>query len=455
MNERDEDYFVKRSVSEKKEVAKNTSGLNEKPRSIPVAKGGLPSVEKKRRQASASHDKSISPAEIKSRELTLKEKAKKMMFFERYDKPGSIDTVFLILLVMIISVGTVMSFSASYAYSEKTYGNSYQLIFNHVGVLLFAALFLFATAFSPPELYKGFTYCLVAVSVILLILVLFIGQKHNGAQRWIKFPGLPEFQPSEIAKMALVMLLALYMSGNSKRIESDEWRTSLLYGVGIPFSIFGVFAGLIYFEHHFSAIIIFFSITVLMMFIGRTWIGWLIGLGLLGVAAIAGLILFSDYATERLTMWLDPFAMANDAGWQTVQGLYAIASGGLFGVGLGNSIQKFGYVSEPQNDFIFTIVCEELGFMGAFAVIILFVFLIMRGFYIAKRAPNRYSYYLVMGLMIKLALQVAFNIAVVTNTFPNTGISLPFFSSGGTQLMLQMVEMGVVLSISRFSTVNK
>ncbi len=455
MNRRDEDYFVKRSVSEKKEEANNTSVSNGNTRIRAGEKGSLPSDAKRRQQVSYSQPKSVSPAEIKPRELTLKEKAKKMLFFERFDKPGSIDTVFLILLVMIISVGTVMSFSASYAYSEKTYGNSYQLIFNHVGVLLFAALFLFVTAFSPPELYKGFTYCLALVSIILLILVLFVGVVHNGAQRWIKFPGLPEFQPSEIAKLALVMLLALYMSGSSKKIESENWKTSLIYGVGIPFSIFGVFAVLIYFEHHFSAIIIFFSITVLMMFIGRTWIGWLIGLGLLGATAIAGLIFFSDYATERLTMWLDPFAMADDSGWQTVQGLYAIASGGLFGVGLGNSIQKFGYVSEPQNDFIFTIVCEELGFIGAFAVIILFALLIMRGFYIAKRAPNKYSYYLVMGLMIKLALQVAFNIAVVTNTFPNTGISLPFFSSGGTQLMLQMIEMGLVLSISRFSTVNK
>ncbi|MBQ8005374.1 MAG: FtsW/RodA/SpoVE family cell cycle protein, partial [Clostridia bacterium] len=145
--------------------------------------------------------------------------------------------------------------------------------------------------------------------------------------------------------------------------------------------------------------------------------------------------------------WSDP----KNSGWQTIQGLYTIASGGIFGVGLGNSRQKFGYVSEPQNDFIFTIVCEELGFIGAIAVMLLFFILIWRGFTIARHSPNRFTYLIVMGLMVKVALQVCFNIAVVTNTIPNTGISLPFFSSGGTSLVVQMAEMGIILSISRYS----
>jgi len=192
------------------------------------------------------------------------------------------------------------------------------------------------------------------------------------------------------------------------------------------------------------------------MFMGGTkmrWLAILAGLVILGGAA---LILFSSYADTRIELWLhidqmDPLGEA----WQTLQGLYAIGSGGLFGLGLGNSRQKFGFVSEPQNDFIFTIICEELGFFGAITVILLFVLLVWRGFKIASNAPDKFSALVVYGIVFKTALQAALNIAVVTNSMPNTGISLPFFSSGGTALAIQIFEMGIVLNVSRFSRVEK
>ena len=438
MSDKNEDYFVKRAVPQK--VTEERIAPQKKP-------SGTPEQKKKENGGAVEA--------VKKQPVAMTKRVVKALTFDYFGKPSSIDTVFLLLLIMIIGVGTVMSFSASYAYAEKKYDNSYYFLIEHLSNLFFAVALFIIFVFMPPEIYKGFTYVITVASIVLLVLVLFIGVVRNGAKRWIDLPGLPMFQPSEVAKLALVMLLALYFDKHRKKVESEKIGTSFMYGLVFPGMMLCVFLALLYFEHHFSAIIIFCCITFSMMVIGRSWYGWWIMLAVCAVAGIGLLMQFSDYAMARLNVWLDPWVDPSGDGWQTIQGLYAIASGGIFGVGLGNSIQKYGYVSEPQNDFIFTIVCEELGFVGAFAVIVLFVALIMRGFYIAKRASNRYSYYLVMGIMIKLALQVAFNIAVVTKTFPNTGISLPFFSSGGTQLVLQMIEMGIVLSVSRYSHLKK
>lgn len=440
MNNRDEDYFVKRSAPAKKEEIKRStiapaqgnSGVQNSPKSSVPA-----------------------PKSEKKEELTTSKKVIKALFFDYFGKPAGFDTVFLILLIFIVAVGTVMSFSASYAYAEKKYDDSYYFLFAHIRNLLFAVLLFLAMTFAQPEVFKAFTYVITVVSIILLICVLIFGEVRNGAKRWLDLPLLPLFQPSELAKLAIIMVYSMFFAKHREKVTSDKNGTSFLYGMVYPGLILLVFVGLIYFEHHFSAIIIFAGITFAMMLIGGTKFRWLWMIILTAIAAILGLILLSGYATGRLKVFLDPWSDPSGKGWQTIQGLYAIASGGFFGVGLGNSIQKYGYVSEPQNDFIFTIVCEELGFVGAFAVMMLFLALILRGIFIAKKAPNRYSYYLVMGIMVKLALQVALNIAVVTNTLPNTGISLPFFSSGGTQLMLQMIEMGIVMGISRYSHLKK
>lgn len=440
MNNRDEDYFARRSAPAKKEEIKKST----------VA----PTT---RSSGAQKSPKSSVPASnnVKKEELSTSKKVVRALTFDYFGKPSGFDSVFLILLIMVIAVGTVMSFSASYAYAEKKYDDSYHFLFEHIKNLLFAVIVFVAMTFAPPEFFKAFTYVITVISIILLICVLFFGVVRNGAKRWLDLPLLPLFQPSELAKLAIIMVYSLFFAKQREKVTSDKNGTSFLYGMIYPGLILFVFVGLIYFEHHFSAIIIFAGIAFAMMLIGGTKIRWLASIIIVGVTAIAVLIFFSGYASGRVRVFLDPWSDPSGKGWQTIQGLYAIASGGFFGVGLGNSIQKYGYVSEPQNDFIFTIVCEELGFVGAFAVMMLFLALILRGIFIAKKAPNKYLYYLVMGIMIKLALQVVLNIAVVTNTLPNTGISLPFFSSGGTQLMLQMIEMGIVLGISRYCHLKK
>lgn len=256
--------------------------------------------------------------------------------------------------------------------------------------------------------------------------------------------------------MAVVMMLALYMSKYEKPISTDaKFSGSFKHGFLMPMCIIGLICGLIALERHISGLMIVGVLGVAVMFLGGTRPKYLIAfLGLIAVAGV-GLIAVSDYAQERVMSWINLEQDPLGSGWQTLQGLYAIGSGGFFGLGLGFSRQKFGYVSQPQNDFIFTIICEELGFIGAFLVVLLFAMLIWRGIRIGQRAPDKFCALTVWGLTFKIALQVAMNIAVVTNMMPNTGISLPFFSTGGSSLMIQIFEIGIILSISRFSTQKK
>jgi cell division protein FtsW len=235
-----------------------------------------------------------------------------------------------------------------------------------------------------------------------------------------------------------------------------QFGGSFKHGVLIPGCIIGVIIVLVALEKHISGIIIIGMIGISVMFLGGTRGKWMFLIIGAIVLAACGLVLVSDYAQVRVNTWLNiDIADPRGAAWQTLQGLYAIGSGGLFGRGLGNSLQKYGYVSEPQNDFIFTIICEELGFFGALLVIGLFMLLAIRGFKIAANAPNKFCSLVVYGLIFKTMLQAALNIAVVTNTIPNTGIALPFFSSGGTALALQIFEMAIILSMSRYSSEKK
>ncbi len=294
-----------------------------------------------------------------------------------------------------------------------------------------------------------------AASIFLLIVVLFVGVSEGEAQRWIDL-GFATLQPSELAKMAVVMMLALYMSKYEKQISlRGKFTGSFKHGFLVPMMIIGLICGLVALERHISGLMIIGMLGVAVMFLGGTRPKYLlIFLGIIAVAGV-GLIAVSSYAQARVNSWINLEQDPLGSGWQTLQGLYAIGSGGFFGLGLGFSRQKFGYVSQPQNDFIFTIVCEELGFVGAFLVVLLFALLIWRGIRIGQRAPDKFSALVVWGLTFKIALQVAMNIAVVTNMMPNTGISLPFFSAGGTALMLQIFEVGIILSISRFSRQKK
>ncbi len=370
---------------------------------------------------------------------------------------GGIDVYFMLIVLALCAYGAIMSYSASFYTAELETGDSLYYFVRHVGFIILAIM---ATVpfvmLARPSFWRMFAMVAYVASIILLIAVLIIGTTGKGAQRWIDL-GFITIQPSEIAKMAIVMFLALIMSKYEKKIElSQRFGGHFRYGILYPVLVIGSICGLVMLEKHLSGLIIIGLLGLAVMFFGGADGKWMLGICACGVVAVAVVLLFSDYAQERVLTWLfiedaDPLGPA----WQTLQGLYAIGSGGIFGVGLGNSRLKYGYVSEPQNDFIFTIICEELGFVGAAIALTLFVLLLWRGYKIASKAPDKFTSLVVYGLTTKIALQTVLNIAVVTNSMPNTGISLPFFSSGGTAMMLQIFEMGIILSISRYSYVRK
>ena len=359
---------------------------------------------------------------------------------------GPVDLPFLVLVLALVAFGLVMLFSASYAVALYRRGDPYAYIRPQ---LLYAALGLGAMWLASRvdyHLYHKLAWPVLGVSLVLLTAVLFMPE-YNGCKRWLVIPGVGTLQPSEIAKFAVVLAFAHIISLNASRMGS--------FGVGVlPFGlVLGAVAVLMLLEPHLSGTLLILGIGAVLMFVGGTALKWFLLAGAGAVAAVgAAVAVLPDlvpYAASRLASWLDPFADPLGDGHQTIQSLYAIGSGGATGLGLGNSRQKHLFVPEPQNDFIFSIVCEELGFVGALAVIALFVLLLLRGVTLAARAPDRFGGLLVVGFVVQVAMQAALNIAVVTNTIPNTGISLPFFSSGGTSLMMLLGEMGIVLSVSR------
>ena len=359
------------------------------------------------------------------------------------------DLPFLVLVLALVAFGLIMLFSASYAVGLYRRGDAYTYIRPQ---LLYAAIgtaAMWAASRVDYHVFHKLAWPLLGLSVALLVVVLFMPE-YNGCKRWIVLPGLGTLQPSEIAKFAVVLTFSHIISLNHTRMSS--------FGVGVlPFAVvLGVVAALMLMEPHLSGTLLILGIGAVLMFVGGTGLKWFALAGVGGISAIAAaLVAVPDlvpYASDRLSSWLDPFADPLGDGHQTIHSLYAIGSGGATGLGLGNSRQKHLYVPEPQNDFIFSIVCEELGFVGACAVILLFVLLLLRGISIAARAPDKFGALLVVGFTVQVTLQAVLNMAVVTNTIPNTGISLPFFSSGGTSLMMLLGEMGIVLSVSRRAT---
>ena len=373
-------------------------------------------------------------------------------------RKGGIDVPLLLITAALVLFGCVMVYSASSVYAEQYHNDTTYFIARHLVFLIFAVGFAAVVVhICTPIFWRDFSYILFGVSILLLLLVLVIGSDlGSGAKRWLDFKVIT-VQPSEIAKLALVLTLARFMSTHEKPIRSEHRHGgSFLYGVAYPGLMIGTIAALVAAERHISGLMIIGMLGISVMFLGGTRLRWIALIG--GIVVLAGglLVLVSEYAQARVDTWIniddaDPLGSA----WQTLQGLMAIGSGGIFGTGLGNSRQKFGYVSQPQNDFIFTIVCEELGFIGAILVIGLFVAFVWRGFHIAKHAPDKCSSLIVYGLTFKVALQTLMNVAVVTNSMPNTGISLPFFSYGGTSLILQIFEVGIILSISRYASHKK
>ena len=355
---------------------------------------------------------------------------------------GGVDRPFLILVLILVCLGSIMVFSASFAYAGYKYDNPYYFVIRQSvwAVLGFSVMIL--TMQFDYRIYQKLTVPFFIISTILLCLVPFIGSVRNGAKRWIII-GPISVQPSEIMKLALVMLLALYISSNRDRMHTFR------YGIMIPYVMIGGVMLITVIERHISATLILFLIGTIVIFIGGAPTKILGGFAAIGATIMGGVVLFSSYAKERVEFWLHPEEDPSDSGYQLLQSLYAIGSGGLTGLGIGNSKQKHLYLPEPQNDFIFSVICEELGFIGALLVIFLFVALLLRGIYVAWHAKDKFGSMLVVGVIVQVTLQAVLNIAVVTKTIPNTGISLPFFSYGGTSLLMLLGEMGVVLSVSR------
>ncbi|MBR3942015.1 MAG: cell division protein FtsW, partial [Clostridia bacterium] len=289
----------------------------------------------------------------------------------------------------------------------------------------------------------------LGITVVLLLVVLAFPEQ-NGGRRWINI-GI-SFQPSELAKFTVILWLACSLSSRKhKWHKATDTKTFVRYFFKdfFPYLLFlGLFAGLLMLEPHFSCTMLIFGVGIIMLFVAGINTGYLATIAAPVAAGVIWLVSFG-YRSDRITSWLDPFANPRGDGWQIIQSLYAIGSGGMFGVGLGQSRQKFLWLPEPYNDFIFAVLCEELGFVGGAAVIILFALLIWRGITIAQRAPDLLGTLLAVGITALIALQVLINIAVVTGTIPVTGMPLPFFSSGGTALIFTMAEMGVLLNISK------
>lgn len=371
---------------------------------------------------------------------------------------GKMDLVFLFLVLGILATGLVMLFSASAPYASVNRSSSYYFILNQLKYAALGLVIMFIASKFDYHFYKKWSWIVFGISVLLLVLVLFTSNPEDGIKRWLSLGPL-SFQPSEVAKFALILILSYLISRKYDEMNKPSFDIKL-------FGIVGIFAVLIIAEKHISATILILAIGYLVIFAGgmnKKLAIWLI-VGVTFGALIVGFISMqnadalgyvSKLVNERCNIWLNLWDYDRDLTHQSRQSLMAIGSGGILGQGIGQSTQKYLWVPEPQNDFIFSIVCEELGLFGALLIIIAFALLVWRGFVISMRASDKFGALLALGISVQVGLQVLLNLLVVTNSMPNTGISLPFFSYGGSSLVMLLAEMGIVLSISRQSKLEK
>lgn len=356
-----------------------------------------------------------------------------------------VDYGFLFLLVIILILGSLMIFSASYPYATAHYHDGLYYVKRHAIFLVVGLLVMFLMSKIRIEFYKKISPFVYGVCIVLLIVVLFTGFSEGVAKRWLGVPGTPlSFQPSELMKLGIILMLSWYID------KMKYHRKSLFNEIILPGIILFSACALILLEKHLSGTIILAAIGLSILFLSGIDLKKSIGIyG--GIGAVGGLVflLTNSYAMKRIESFFNPNADILSDKWQTTQGLYAIGSGGLWGLGFFNSRQKYSYVSEPQNDFIFTIWCEEMGFIGAILLVVLFFLLIWKGYKIAFRAKDTFSSLLSFGIITQIGIQAFLNMLVVLDLIPNTGISLPFFSYGGSALIILLAEMGILLSISK------
>ncbi|RSK26941.1 stage V sporulation protein E [Bacillus sp. HMF5848] len=361
-------------------------------------------------------------------------------------KRSSPDFLLIILTLVLLAVGLIMVYSASAIWATYKFDDSFffakrQLLFAGIGII--AMFFIMNIDYWTWRTYAKF---LIIICFVLLILVLIpgIGMERNGSRSWIGV-GAFSIQPSEFMKLAMIAFLAKYLSENQKKITS--FKQGLLPSLSLAFTAFAI----IMLQPDLGTGTVMMGTCIVMIYVAGARISHFVGLGLVGVAGFVALILSAPYRIKRITSFLDPWEDPLGSGFQIIQSLYAIGPGGLFGLGLGQSRQKFFYLPEPQTDFIFAILAEELGFIGGSLVLLLFALLLWRGVRIALGAPDLYGSFLGIGIIAMVAIQVIINIGVVTGLMPVTGITLPFLSYGGSSLTLMLMAIGVLLNISRYA----
>ncbi len=374
--------------------------------------------------------------------------AKKQQVRRTVNKLADMDFTFLTLVIVIVCFGLVMVFSASSPRALRLFGDSFHFVKKQLAFAVagfFMMLFVSRIDYKKYEGYVGI-FMIICLIALAFVLIPGVGIMRNGSRRWLPFPG-GGIQPSEFMKPIIAMFMA-------KIIQQKAYSPETVKGTVMLFIWVGITALLMMLETHLSGAVVICGIAFVVMLAGG--VKWRYFIGGAAVAVPAGLfyVLNDPVRSKRIISMFNPFLDKMGTGYQTCQGLYAIASGGLFGQGLGQSVQKTSFLPEPYNDFIFAIICEELGLLGAIIVILLFCALIFRGIMIAIHAPDTFSTLTVVGIMAHIAIQTLFNICVVSGIFPNTGITLPFFSYGGTALVVLLIEMGVVLNISRHKKKN-
>lgn len=365
---------------------------------------------------------------------------------------NKVDYILVVTVLILLSIGVVMVLSASAPSSLSQNKSSYTYFLKQFGFAIVGLGIMWFTSKVDYRFYKKYYWIIYIISVAILLLVLIpgVGVEVKGARRWIKLPIIGQFQPSEVTKIGMILFYAGYLTDHKNELK-DFWRGFIkpLVLLGIPILIlYGI-------QNHLSVSIVIAAITsVMMLMAGCRMLHFAIagGIGVAGIASylVKNLTSESDsFRIDRILVFLNPWSDATGTGYQMIQSLYAIGSGGLFGVGLGNSKQKYLYIPEPQNDFIFAIVAEELGFVGCAVIILLFGIFVWRGIVIAMKAPDMYGSLIAVGVTTLVAIQAIINIAVVTASIPTTGMALPFFSYGGTALVILLFAVGILLNISR------
>ena len=378
----------------------------------------------------------------------MAQKDKKINFFTK----GASDYIILIVVMLILALGMIMVLSASSPSSLSESGDSYKYFKKQALAAGLGLVVMFAVSKVDYRIYKKFAWIIYFAFIALLVIVGFIGTDAGGARRWIIIAGF-NFQPSEFAKIGFIIFFAALLTDLKKEGKIDKIGWGFFYPLAWLIPIIGA---ILILQNHFSATFLICLITVIQMFIAGVKLRYFIIAGGMGLGGLLSFILLKNggtlgdsFRSDRIQTWLDPFADPTGSGWQIINSLYAIGSGGMFGVGLGESKQKYLYLPEPHNDFIFAVLAEELGFFGCVVVILLFAIFIWRGIIISMKAPDTFGSLISIGIVSLIGLQALINIAVVTGTVPVTGMPLPFFSYGGTAIISNLIAVGILLNVSR------